>query len=74
MDESMPKKIATIIGARPQFVKTAPVSAALTPIFDEKLIHTGQHYDYGMSDIFFSEMGIRPPDFNLGAGGGSHAA
>ncbi len=66
------KTIASIVGARPQFIKSAPVSRALSSRFREVLIHTGQHYDYGMSEIFFKEMEIRPPDFNLGVGGGSH--
>jgi len=66
------KTIASIVGARPQFIKSAPVSRALTSQFENVLIHTGQHYDYGMSEIFFSEMEIRPPDFNLGVGGGPH--
>lgn len=66
------KTVATIVGARPQFIKSAPVSRALALNFNEVLIHTGQHYDYGMSEVFFSEMEIRPPDFNLGIGGGSH--
>jgi UDP-N-acetylglucosamine 2-epimerase len=62
----------SIVGARPQFIKSAPVSRALSSQFHEVLVHTGQHYDYGMSDIFFEEMKMRPPDFNLGVGGGSH--
>ena len=66
------KTVASIVGARPQFIKSAPVSRALAARFREVLIHTGQHYDYGMSEIFFSEMEMRPPDFNLGVGGGSH--
>jgi UDP-N-acetylglucosamine 2-epimerase len=60
------------VGARPQFIKAAPVSRALSSRFQEVLIHTGQHYDYGMSEIFFEQMQMRPPDFNLGVGGGSH--
>jgi UDP-N-acetylglucosamine 2-epimerase len=67
------KTIASIVGARPQFIKAAPVSRALASGFKEVFIHTGQHYDYGMSEVFFSEMEMRPPDFNLGIGGGSHA-
>ena len=63
--------IASIVGARPQFIKAAPVSRALVSKFKEVLIHTGQHYDYGMSDVFFAEMNMREPDFNLGVGGGS---
>jgi UDP-GlcNAc3NAcA epimerase len=66
------KTICTIVGARPQFIKAAPVSRALATSFHEVLIHTGQHYDYGMSDVFFQEMEMRPPDFHLGAGGGTH--
>jgi UDP-GlcNAc3NAcA epimerase len=66
------KTIMSIVGARPQFVKSAPVSRALSTRFREALVHTGQHYDYGMSEIFFEEMEMRPPDFNLGVGGGSH--
>jgi len=66
------KTICTVMGARPQFIKAAPVSRALGTSFREILVHTGQHYDYGMSDVFFQEMEMRPPDFNLGAGGGTH--
>jgi len=66
------KTIVSIVGARPQFIKSAPVSRVLSAHFRTLLIHTGQHYDYGMSDIFFDEMQIHPPDFNLGVGGGSH--
>jgi len=66
------KIILSIVGARPQFIKSAPVSRALSSRFREVLVHTGQHYDYGMSEIFFDEMEMRPPDFNLGVGGGSH--
>lgn len=66
-------KIASVVGARPQFVKAAALSRALADSFDETLIHTGQHYDHNMSDVFFSELGIRPPAYNLGIGNGSHA-
>ena len=68
----MKKNIVTIVGARPQFVKAAPVARALARDFNEIVIHTGQHYDYGMSEIFFQEMEMQPPDFNLGVGGGTH--
>lgn len=67
------KTICTIVGARPQFIKAAPVSRALAASFREVLVHTGQHYDYGMSEVFFQEMEMRTPDFNLGIGGGTHA-
>jgi UDP-GlcNAc3NAcA epimerase len=67
-------KIITIVGARPQFIKSAPVSMALARLgYDESIIHTGQHYDYGMSKVFFEEMGIREPMINLNVGSGSHA-
>ncbi len=68
------KTIASIVGARPQFIKAAPVSRALASHFNEVMIHTGQHYDYEMSDLFFKEMNMRQPDFNLGIGGGTHGA
>jgi len=66
------RTIASVVGARPQFIKAAPVSRALASGFKEVFIHTGQHYDYGMSEVFFAEMEMRAPDFNLGIGGGSH--
>ena len=66
------KTIASIVGARPQFIKASAVSRALVADFKEVMIHTGQHYDYEMSDLFFEEMDMREPDFNLGVGGGSH--
>ena len=63
-------KVAAIVGARPQFIKAAPVSEALREVgHREFLIHTGQHYDYGMSRVFFEELGIAEPDVNLGVGG-----
>lgn len=67
-------KIITIIGARPQFIKAATVSRAIKARDDikEVIVHTGQHYDANMSDIFFEEMDIPKPDHHLGIGGGGH--
>ena len=67
-------KLFTVVGARPQFIKAAVVSraAAATPDVDEVLIHTGQHYDANMSDVFFDELGIPAPTHHLGIGGGGH--
>ena len=68
-------KVATIIGARPQFVKAAPVSRALRNAdHSEVLIHTGQHYDDEMSAVFFRELDLAAPDYNLAIGSGRHGA
>ena len=66
-------RVVSIVGARPQFVKLAPVAKAFAAEgIDHKIIHTGQHYDVNMSDSFFIELGIPNPDLHLGVGGGSH--
>lgn len=67
------KKIMTIVGARPQFIKAGIVSKMLRNSYEEVIVHTGQHYDKNMSDIFFNEMDIPKPNYNLGIGSGSHA-
>lgn len=67
--------IATVIGARPQFIKAAVVSRALRELHPDKrevIIHTGQHYDANMSDVFFDELEIPKPAYQLGIGGGTH--
>ena len=76
-------KLLIIAGARPNFMKVAPLMKAISrhnsrrenagKTIDARLVHTGQHYDEAMSDVFFRELGIQPPDMNLGVGSGSHA-
>jgi UDP-N-acetylglucosamine 2-epimerase (non-hydrolysing) len=67
--------ILHVVGARPNFMKAAPVLRAIAglPGVKQTLVHTGQHYDYNMSDVFFSQLEIPAPDVNLGVGSGSHA-
>jgi len=69
-------ELVHIVGARPQFIKMAAVSRAIARYSDRRLeeliVHTGQHYDYGMSKVFFDELEIPKPDYNLGVGSGSH--
>ncbi len=72
----MKKMIHLVAGARPNFMKIAPIVRALqarSDAFGFRIVHTGQHYDREMSDVFFEELGIPKPDFHLEAGGGSHA-
>jgi UDP-N-acetylglucosamine 2-epimerase (non-hydrolysing) len=74
-------KLLVVAGARPNFMKIAPLlkaaqangSSPRNARFEYRLVHTGQHYDTGMSDVFFAELGIPAPDINLGVGSGSHA-
>jgi UDP-GlcNAc3NAcA epimerase len=66
-------RVVSIVGARPEFVQAAPVTRALQPRHSETLVHTGQHYDYKMSAVFFQQLGLSPPDYNLEVGSGSHA-
>jgi UDP-N-acetylglucosamine 2-epimerase len=65
-------KILTVVGARPQFIKCAPVSRSLKGRAEEVLVHTGQHYDANMSAVFFSDLGITEPKYNLAVGSGTH--
>lgn len=70
------KKILTVLGARPQFIKASVVSAAFARTSDlrEVVVHTGQHFDANMSDVFFAELGMAPPDHFLDIHGGGHGA
>ncbi|MEA2358133.1 MAG: hypothetical protein QOI62_1393 [Solirubrobacteraceae bacterium] len=70
------RKVLSVVGTRPNFMKTAPIVAELSARSDEfahVLVHTGQHYDHAMSRIFFEELGVGEPDHMLGIGSGSHA-
>lgn len=67
-------KVVTIVGARPNFIKMAPVSKAFYKYCDEVIVHTGQHYDYEMDRIFFEELSIPEPDYHLGVGSGTHGS
>jgi len=66
-------RILTVLGARPQFVKSFPVSAALDAAHEETLVHTGQHYDEKLSEVFFDELGLDSPTYDLGVGSAPHA-
>ena len=71
------KRLLTIIGARPQIIKAAAISRAIQSHFSEQIeehiLHTGQHYDQNMSAVFFDELGIPEPHYNLQVGSGTHA-
>ncbi|MCS6828886.1 MAG: UDP-N-acetylglucosamine 2-epimerase (non-hydrolyzing) [Caldilinea sp.] len=66
-------KFVSVVGARPEFIQAAPISWALRKAHTEILVHTGQHYDYAMSQAFFDELGVPAPDYNLEAGSSTHA-
>jgi UDP-N-acetylglucosamine 2-epimerase (non-hydrolysing) len=71
----MPIRAINVVGARPNFMKVAPIMRAMSadPAFAPRLVHTGQHYDPSMSQVFFDELGLPAPDLHLGVGSGSHA-
>src|SRR5690242_1885303 len=68
-------KVVHVVGARPNFMKIAPIIAALRayPAVVQRLVHTGQHYDHAMAQVFFDELGLPRPDRDLEVGSGSHA-
>ena len=74
---SSPAKVIGVVGARPNFMKMDPILRAMDDYPDElsySLVHTGQHYDESMSEVFFGDLGMRKPDIDLGVGSGSHAS
>lgn len=75
MDKEEKLKILSVVGARPQFIKEFPIYIQLKNLkeFEEVLVHTGQHYDYEMSLVFFEELKIPKPDYHLGVGSGNHS-
>ena len=72
--DAMRAPITHVLGARPNFMKAAPVIRALAGLgHEQRIVHTGQHYDQRMSEVFFDQLGLPRPDVNLGVGSGSHA-
>ncbi|WP_169079693.1 non-hydrolyzing UDP-N-acetylglucosamine 2-epimerase [Microcella alkalica] len=67
-------RVISVVGARPQFVKLAPIARAMAGHAEHLVVHTGQHYDERMSDVFFQDLGIAQPDVNLAVGSGKHGA
>src|SRR3989344_7856064 len=67
-------KIITILGTRPEIIKLSPLLPLLDKHFNHILVHSGQHYDYNMDEIFFSDLHLRKPDYFLNVGSGSHAS
>ncbi len=65
-------KVMSVVGARPNFIKLAPLSKEVRKKFDEVVAHTGQHYDYEMDRLFFEQLGLPDPDYHLGVGSGTH--
>ncbi|MBM4244700.1 MAG: UDP-N-acetylglucosamine 2-epimerase (non-hydrolyzing) [Deltaproteobacteria bacterium] len=74
MPSEVSKRFLHVVGARPNFMKAAPVLAALAGRAEQTLVHTGQHYDAAMSEVFFDQLGLPAPDVDLEVGSGSHAA
>ena len=74
--DSKPIKIVHVVGARPNYMKVAPILSAMAGSpeeFAQVLVHTGQHHDFRMSGIFFEDLGLRDPDYFLGVGSGTHS-
>ena len=67
------RKVISVVGTRPQFVKLAPMVRAFAGKVTHLIVHTGQHYDDTMSRLFFDELSLPQPDYNLGVGSGTHA-
>lgn len=64
-------KVMTILGTRPEIIRLSRVMARLDEYCDQRIVHTGQNYDYELNEVFFEDLGVRRPDHFLGAGGGT---